>query len=626
MLSDMNLVFLLISLAGMVFFAIKSLFLSDLRLIHKLYAGFCFSLILWQLAVMMMRYVPEGNYEALRILDAITNISVSFAPTLLLLISLAFTMNLKTLGRGHRLLLILACITPLMVFTNPWHKLHYESFANGAVFSVNPNDITFGPFIFVSGAYSYVAMLYATIVMIRFAARDTAYLKQAVLFSLGILTPFVTSVLATLKLVDLSIAATPLAFSATVLCHGVAIFYLNFLDITPIALRQILDNISDGYLILNDKCSAINLNKRFDETFGSLYDIAVGQNLYAAADRFGGTDRVNGLYNLVSSIEACQRTKSVITYEQTVLGEGGKSYYIAEITPLIANDMIGGYVALFKDVTKLREDVRREKVIQKRTMERERLASLGQMIGGIAHNLKTPIMSIAGSVGMLDKLVEEYQTSVGDAEVTAEDHGEIGEEMNAWLRKIGECCSYMSDIINTVKGLATNMNAAGDAEFTLDVVFRRVQLLTQHDLTRGGCKLNFSLEAAAAATIDGDVNNLVQVVNNLVGNAIDAMQPKGGGDIDLDVARGEKAWDITVRDRGTGISPEIRERLFKEMVTSKGTLGTGLGLFISSSIIEGNFGGRLWFEDHPDGGTRFHIEIPVDEILYQTEKEEDDDA
>ena len=90
-------------------------------------------------------------------------------------------------------------------------------------------------------------------------------------------------------------------------------------------------------------------------------------------------------------------------------------------------------------------------------MEKERLATLGQMVGGIAHNLKTPIMSISGASEGLKDLIEEYYKSVGDSNVTVEDHHEIANDMKNWIEKINNYTEYMSDIITAVKGQAVTL-------------------------------------------------------------------------------------------------------------------------------------------------------------------------
>ena len=84
---------------------------------------------------------------------------------------------------------------------------------------------------------------------------------------------------------------------------------------------------------------------------------------------------------------------------------------------------------LLKDVTQHKEDMETIKNNQDVLMERERLAGLGQLIGGIAHNLKTPIMSIAGATQGLENLIKEYDESIDDPLVNSQDHHDIAKDM-----------------------------------------------------------------------------------------------------------------------------------------------------------------------------------------------------
>ena len=112
-------------------------------------------------------------------------------------------------------------------------------------------------------------------------------------------------------------------------------------------------------------------------------------------------------------------------------------------------------------------------------------------------------------------------------------------------------------------------------------------------------------------SLSGDINNLIQVLDNLLSNAIYAQKQAGGGEILVKVDYDEENLKISVADRGTGVSPHVREKLFKSMVTSKGTMGTGLGLYISNAVVRGKFGGSMWVEDNPGGGAVFGISIPI---------------
>ncbi len=570
--------------------------------LDNLFMMLSLSLVIWQGAIIAMRLVDPNDEQALFICDAVSNVGLATLTPITLLIALAFSKRIC--DKKVFFLLIPSCVTIAMVFTNPLHHLYYR------VFSVDSSKLRFGPYFYVQGIYGYLCLLAALYVIISYGVKSHSRTcaRQSALFAVSIVVPMVVNCLATFAVVPLSIAATPLAFTVTVLCYAAAIYWLGFLNLAPMALQRIADGLSDAYVVLDDEYCVYSCNKSFSETFAQRCCLVQGRSLSEACQRVQDDGRTF-LYSLKSSVESAGKSRSAISYEQTFLQNGRRRYYVVEITPLLNGVELRGYLAMFRDVTRLRESMKSEQESLSRSMERERLASLGQMIGGIAHNLKTPIMSISGSVNMLSKLTEEYQKSIGDSEVTEEDHQAISEEMMDWQEKIRSCCAYMSDIITTVKGLAANMNTTDTGEFTVDELMKRVELLLQHELKRGKCKMTFVNDLQPSDKITGDVNNLVQVVSNLVGNAIDAMPQ--GGDIIAHAFIRDKNICLSVTDQGTGIPPHIQEKLFKEMFTSKGVKGTGLGLYMSSALMRGKFGGTLKLEETSVRGSTFCLTIPL---------------
>ncbi len=242
-------------------------------------------------------------------------------------------------------------------------------------------------------------------------------------------------------------------------------------------------------------------------------------------------------------------------------------------------------------------------------LERERLASLGQLIGGIAHNFKTPIMSISGGLEAIMDLIKEYESSIGDSEVTIQDHHEIAAEMKDWVEKIRPYCSYMSDIISTVKGHTVNLNESSNASFTVEELLKRVNILMNHELKKYHCKMNVDLKVDINTVIPGEINNLIQVLNNLISNSIEAYNGEDG-DIDLVIGKRGQELEIMVRDFGEGIPEKVKKKLLKEMITTKGKNGTGLGLYMSYSTIKGKFGGTMKIESEEGKGTVVYIYIP----------------
>ena len=248
---------------------------------------------------------------------------------------------------------------------------------------------------------------------------------------------------------------------------------------------------------------------------------------------------------------------------------------------------------------------------QETLMEKERLASLGQLIGGIAHNLKTPIMSISGAAEGLNDLVKEYDASIDDPEVNSQDHHEIAKDMSTWISKVKTHTEYMSDVITAVKGQAVALSHEQDISFTVGELLKRVNILMKHELKNAIIYLNISVKTDENTLIHGDVNSLVQVINNMVSNSIQAYDGKTDQNIDLIVERQDNNLLISVRDYGYGMPEKVKNKLFKEMITTKGKNGTGLGLYMSYSTIRANFNGNISVDSEEGKGTVFTITLPL---------------
>jgi len=410
------------------------------------------------------------------------------------------------------------------------------------------------------------------------------------------------------------ISATPMSFIVTAICNGIAIYQLHMLDITPIATKHVLEAISDGYMVVSENGFVLDYNRRFEKLFGAEYNIRVNQNIKDSILHVD-TNKKNPVYNILTAIASSRQGGTQISYEQTIAVGNGTDmkmkYFVVDVSPIIVYGKITGFSVLFKDITQLRESMQKLHDNQERMLEQERMAFLGQMIGGIAHNLKTPIMSISGCIAAVDNLVEECEESLLDPQVVEEDYREIYKEIREWNQKMKESTSYMSDIITAIKGQAANISMDEKSAFTIDEMLKRCTLLMRHELLGSGCRLDVHNEIEQEIALQGDINNLIQVVNNLISNAIHAQKLNGAGAIEVDIYKDEEYLQIAIKDRGKGVSPHVRVKLFKSMVTSKGAKGTGLGLYISNIVIKGKFEGHLWMKDREGGGSIFGIAIPL---------------
>ena len=610
MISDRTVVIfvvLLIAIALFFFWSIQKR--QRLHLMHKLYLILTGLYSIWLLALLAMRFTPPERMDILFVLDCITQVGPATS-VLYLCIALVFVQGYSRLPRWTLLLFVPAVIIFLVCATNPLHHLQYQTF------SIIKSEIVFGPFVLVSGAYSYLCFMASVFLMIRFAVSNHSnlYRKQVALFVLGGLIPLFVSMVATFSPLDVPITTTPLAYSATILFNGIAIYQLHLLDITPVAIQQVLDWISDCYLVLSSKGLVVSYNRPFADVFASRYGITENRYLKECVKE-EDVSKKTAIYNMITAVDACRDAQSTISYEQAATvqrdGQVRRFYYVTDVSPLIINDRPGGFIIIFKDITQLKRSMQQLQESRERMMEQDRFAFLGQMMGGLAHNLKTPIMSISGCINAADNLIDECLSSLDDPQVNQDDYREIYGEMRDWFQKVREASAYMSEIITAIKGQAVSVGTFEESTFTLDELVKRTTLLIRHELVSCGCTLLAEYKNAEDISLHGDINNLVQVLGNLVSNAIYAQKQVGGGCITVGVEREDNNVRIYVKDTGPGIPPTVRSRLFREMVTSKGAQGSGLGLYISNTVVHGKFNGTMWCEDNPGGGAIFGMTIPL---------------
>jgi two-component system, NtrC family, sensor histidine kinase HupT/HoxJ len=443
--------------------------------------------------------------------------------------------------------------------------------------------------------------------LVFFSIKNAGFFsKQSILIFAGIIISTGYNFLLTIQVFNVAFHTNVLAFFFPLLLFYFAIIKYDFLNLLPIALQNVVDHISDSFIIIDKNLTVIDFNKTFRDEFGGDLKISRKVNLDAY---IGRPDTSSEMAGLLSRFKEAAEKQTPMNFETSLMLRGVEKHYSVEITPLVNQGMYLYTIVLIKDVTQLKNA---SDLIQKNAeilMEQERLASLGQLVGGIAHNLKTPIMSISGGVEGLKELIDEYDNSIGDSSVNDEDHHAIAEDMREWIEKIKPHCAYMSDIITTVKGQAAQFNVTGERSFQLDELIKRVDLLMKHELKRYHCDLRISYDVSQSTEINGDINSLVQIMDNLIINSIQAYEGKTGI-IELDIRAAGSNVEFSLKDYGKGIPPAIQEKLFKEMVTTKGKGGTGLGLYMSSSTIKARFGGSMSFESEPGRGTTFTISIP----------------
>ncbi|MHB8874927.1 MAG: GAF domain-containing sensor histidine kinase [Myxococcaceae bacterium] len=216
-----------------------------------------------------------------------------------------------------------------------------------------------------------------------------------------------------------------------------------------------------------------------------------------------------------------------------------------------------------------------------------RLSSIGQMLSGVVHDLRTPMTVISGYTQLM-----AAEEDAGERQKAAEIVEKQFEQINGMIRE-------------------TLAFARGERELLLRKVYLQkfmveIEEYLRKDLEPSGVELKVNVNYTGTARFDE--NKLKRVVYNIARNAAQAM-PEGGR-FTVGVDREEDELVLRFADNGPGVPPEITDRLFQSFVTARKKNGTGLGLAIVKKIAE-EHGGNVTFKSRPGKGTTFEVRIPA---------------
>lgn len=571
--------------------SLQNIFCLDLLCVFIICVGVILQAILSKLC-----NIPAINFENY------IYIGTCFLPVCILFTGKIFSNPNYKLKRIDLFTLIIPITSLIILWTNNFHHLFYK------VYSTNISKCVYGNWLIIHNIYSYTLLLIGIIYIIKASGKTSGFFsKQSLLIIAGMSIPIVVNVLGTFKIIPMSVFITPISFAFAMVFFALAIFKFKFLGIAPIALRTVVNRMSDSYIILNENYVVTDFNNTFLNTFKLKYENIRDKNIIKFLEHH--QDYGVNIAEFKQYLNSVKGRTETVSFEQGILPFN--KFFTVEINNIMDKNNFLGILILFKDITQHKQDIQTIQNNQDMLMEKERLASLGQLIGGISHNLKTPIMSISGAAEGLTDLINEYDASIGDPEVTNNDHHAIANDMREWITKIHSYTAYMSDIITAVKGQAVNLSENENNEFTVDELFKRVNILMKHEISNASLTLAIDVQVPSATTLVGDINSLVQVINNLITNAIQSYNGRKGEEIKVLAQKLDNNLIISVIDHGCGMTKEVQDKLFNTMITTKGKNGTGLGMFMSYSTIKGHFNGDITFETEVNKGTTFNVILPL---------------
>jgi two-component system sensor histidine kinase PilS (NtrC family) len=339
---------------------------------------------------------------------------------------------------------------------------------------------------------------------------------------------------------------------------------------------NILQNMSSGVLVVDSEEKILTINPAAEEILGLQESELVKKNV---SDAFGQTmpELARELVDAFAAEEG--KSRHEITLKN---GEGRTLPLGISISILETNGKKRGVIAVFQDLSDVRE-------MEARIRKADRLAAVGALSAGIAHEIRNPLASISGSIEMLQNELEL--------------EGEHRRLMKLITRESDRLDRIISDFLEFARMRPPTMR-----DMAVDTCIEDVLALLRTNIS-----ISRGIEIRLIKNIEGawvciDEEQMRQVFLNLCINACESMRGKGRLTIVLN-ADDRSELRIAILDEGPGIGEEAEKHLFEPFFTTKNG-GTGLGLAIANKIIEAHHG-RIVHRNRDEGGAEFCIMLPL---------------
>jgi|UniRef100_UPI000D3B1806 two-component system sensor histidine kinase HupT/HoxJ len=386
---------------------------------------------------------------------------------------------------------------------------------------------------------------------------------------------------------------------------------------------SILSAMSDVLLVCTETGEIEETNAALCELVGRSEAQLRGTSLLSLLADAASVERAQGV--LVNA----SPTRRGETIELNLIGADGRSMPVdANCTPRIAaSGRRVGTVFVARPIAEIRrayQELRAAhdalKKTQQQLLHSEKMASLGRLVAGVAHELNNPISFVLGNVHALARYSERLRSYLTAMHAGASDDvlralrktlriEHLLDDLPSLIEGTLEGAQRTADIVNGLKRFS-----AMDPEERKPVDLNEVVERALHWVSKGSPRhFVVDWQPGPPCMVAGSTGQLQQVVMNLVHNAVDAAsaaRPSTPPRLWIRARTGPGGTVLTVRDDGPGVAPELLSRLFDPFFTTKPVgKGTGLGLSISYGIVE-QHGGALSVRNHPEGGAEFTVELP----------------
>ena len=341
-------------------------------------------------------------------------------------------------------------------------------------------------------------------------------------------------------------------------------------------LENVFQSLEEGVLVLDPDGAVTFLNRAACGFFGLREEESVGQPLEAV---------VRGLdWNSLAGPgrQAVNRDLEVFYPENRFL-----NFYLSPLVEDVdGQEELLGYVMLVRDITQSRRET-------EETIESEKLNALTLLAAGVAHEIGNPLNSLGIHLQLLERKI---------ADLSPGDRANLEDHLTTAQNEIQRLDSLLKEFLHAIRP-ATPIRKSGN----LNKVIEDTLALLAPEMEERNVSVHLNLdETLPSLPLDGD--QMKQAFFNLLKNSYQAL-PGSGGEVHIDSVSNEFEIVVSVKDNGSGISPELMGSLFEPFRSGRAS-GTGLGLLIVRRIVR-EHGGEIKVESEEGKGTSVHIYLPL---------------
>jgi PAS domain S-box-containing protein len=387
-------------------------------------------------------------------------------------------------------------------------------------------------------------------------------------------------------------------------------------------MQTILDGIEDFILVISPQMEVVEANSSFLNKMGYTPEEVIGKKCHQVwykLDHPCNDDKKH------CPLQEVVRNKGYVhRIRRRILPNGQIRYYEVSVYPIWEKDgKITKFVHISRDITQQKreeEEITRrlEQMVDERTQQlkethkklihQDKMASLGKLSASVVHEINNPIAGILNLIMLMKRIVEE--DTINTAQI---------DQFNQYLTLMETETRRTSRIVSNLLAFARQSKLELKS-VNLNRLIEKTLFLNANLLKISSVKVETRLDPDLPDMI-GSEDQLQQVFMNLVSNAAEAMESKGGGRLLIETQHSLREDKLLVdfKDTGVGVPEKDLSKLFEPFYTTKKKgKGVGLGLSVAYGIIQ-EHGGSIYVESHAGEGTHFNVKLPLKPVEVKLE-------